>query len=58
MANAWSNAVAAALACMAVCFVCWAVVVSHCTYGAAAAVIESDAGPRQCKVVRLESTDS
>src|SRR5438309_8317072 len=58
MAKAWSKAAAAALACMAVCFVCWAVAVSHCTYGVAAAVIDADAGPCQCSVVRPERTES
>jgi hypothetical protein len=45
-ANAISNAAAAALAWIAVCSACTAVPFIHAAYGAAAAVIDADAGPR------------
>jgi len=55
-ANAASKAAAAALAWFAVCSACPAVALIHVVYGAAAAAIVADAGPRHA-VVNPETTE-
>src|SRR5262249_45800672 len=57
IAYACSKAIAAAMACIAVCWVCSAVIDSQLTYGMAVAVIACAAGPYQLNVVKSESTD-
>src|SRR5271157_1480391 len=56
-ANAVSYAVAAALAWLAVCSACVAVIRVHATYGAAAASIDAAAGPSQGPAVSTVTTD-
>ncbi len=54
IANAASYAAAAALAWVAVCSACAAVVVIHSRYGVAAAAIEADDGPSHSPSVSSE----